>query len=174
MKAITLHQPWAWCIAHYYKRIENRSWAPWPQLIGKRIVIHAGKKWSQGDADYLIDEGVINWPLTDEAFAEIKLQSSIVCTAVIDGVVRESANPWFTGPVGWVLRDVETLTVPIYCRGAQGLWDVPPDVETQIAAAERGPGKAEQLVARINDLADSKFKTMANRWMRRGLKEGEA
>lgn len=174
MKAITLHQPWAWCIARSGKRIENRSWAPWPQLIGQRIAIHAGKKWDEDGMDWLIGEGVIHWPLADDEVAKIKLQSNIVCTAVIDSVVRESANPWFTGPVGWVLREVETLLVPIACRGAQGLWDVPPGVEAQITAAEKVPGVSERLVALMNNSADSAFKAMVRRLERERAKEGEA
>lgn len=31
---------------------------------------------------------------------------------------------WWVGPVGWVLRDVRPLPVPIACRGQQGLWPV--------------------------------------------------
>jgi hypothetical protein len=174
MKAITLHQPWAWCIAHSGKRIENRSWAPWPQLFGERIAIHAGKAWDAIGMDWLIDERAIQWPPSNEEYARMKLQSAIVCTAVIAAVVRESANPWFAGPIGWVLRDVETLVTPVPCRGMQGLWTVPPQVEAEIAAAEKVPGVAERLVALMKNSADSAFTAMVRRMEREGAKEGEA
>ncbi len=40
----------------------------------------------------------------------------------------EAADPWFVGPVGWHIRDVLALPSPIPCRGAQGLWNVPPGI----------------------------------------------
>lgn len=42
MRAITVHQPWAWLIANGWKSIETRGWAPPKALIGERIAIHAG------------------------------------------------------------------------------------------------------------------------------------
>lgn len=174
MKAITLHQPWAWCIAHNGKRIENRSWAPPSALRGQRIAIHAGKKWDQDGMDWLIDGRMVTWPPDNEVLASMKLQSNIVCTAVIAAVVSESANPWFAGPIGWVLRDVETLITPVPCRGMQGLWTVPPQTEADIAAAEKIPGVNERLASLINQSADSAFKAMLRRWDREDAKAGKA
>lgn len=46
---------------------------------------------------------------------------------------RERAFGDFTpGRYGWVLSDVQALTEPIPCRGAQGLWRVPEDVVERI------------------------------------------
>jgi hypothetical protein len=42
MRALTVRQPWAACIAHLDKRVENRRWACWSQFIGARIALHAG------------------------------------------------------------------------------------------------------------------------------------
>jgi hypothetical protein len=41
MRAVTVRQPWAWAIAHGFKDIENRSWAP-RLAPGELIAIHAG------------------------------------------------------------------------------------------------------------------------------------
>lgn len=38
------------------------------------------------------------------------------------------------GRFGWALSNVKRLAEPIPCRGAQGLWDVPADVEARIRA----------------------------------------
>ena len=38
------------------------------------------------------------------------------------------------GRFGWLLKDVRPLREPVPCRGALGLWDVPPEVFTQIEA----------------------------------------
>ena len=40
MHALTLRHPWVWAVAHLGKRIENRTWEPPEDLIGKHIAIH--------------------------------------------------------------------------------------------------------------------------------------
>ena len=138
MKALTLHAPWAWAIAHAGKRIENRSWRPPAWSIGQRIAIHAGR--NLGDADSqescrdLIEEVGVDPPQTWP-------RSLIVCTAIVAGFVEsESARElsaadaaWYCGPVGWRLRDIQTVE-PIACKGALGLWNLP-----QTVAASLGP-----------------------------------
>jgi hypothetical protein len=37
-------------------------------------------------------------------------------------------------PVGWVLDDVIALDEPVPCPGAQGLWQLPIDVEARVRA----------------------------------------
>ena len=86
--------------------------------------------------------------------------SAILCVVTVAGWVRDngefdvlstlpgardlagSPGPWFVGPCGWVLADVVTLAEPVPCKGAQGLWTVPPDVLAKIdRAATRREGK---------------------------------
>ena len=124
MKSITLQRPWPFAITHLGKRIENRSWAPWPQLIGTRIAIHAGKALDASGAEWMQEGGLApaQWP--DEA----KVQGAIVATAVIAGVVQDSDDVWFFGPFDWLLQDVQVLATPVECRGMQGIWNVPPHV----------------------------------------------
>lgn len=122
MKALTLIQPWAWAIEHLGKRVENRTWAPPPRLVGQRIAIHAGKKYDEEDA---------RWLAENFDFSEIDCAHGvIVATARIARVVTsadhlpENQRVWFFGPFGWVLADVQPVA-ELACRGAQGLWDVP-------------------------------------------------
>lgn len=42
------------------------------------------------------------------------------------------------GRYGWILNRIRALRQPIPCRGALGLWDVPADVEAQIATQLQG------------------------------------
>lgn len=55
--------------------------------------------------------------------------SAIVAVAVVADVVRAAPlrggrpDPWFVGPVGWVLEDVVKID-PIPCKGAQGIWTI--------------------------------------------------
>lgn len=43
-------------------------------------------------------------------------------------------SKWYMGQVGWVLDEVVTLPKPVPCRGAQGLWTLPADVESAVLA----------------------------------------
>jgi hypothetical protein len=58
---------------------------------------------------------------------------------------------WFCGPVGWVLADVVAIA-PVPCRGAPGLWELPPEALAKVragyaaarrAGVERNDGRAE-------------------------------
>lgn len=150
MKALTLIQPWAWCITHAGKRIENRTWPPPASLLGQRFAIHAGKAPSIAEAERdLAEHGVYVHP-------PALVFGAVVGTARLVGISRDlgplivapslDVDPrrvmrladtmWRTGPVGWVLDDVVVLPRPVACRGAQGLWTLPPDVAAQVAEQE--------------------------------------
>lgn len=49
MKAISLWQPWASLVAIKAKTIETRHWPAPSRMIGKRIAIHAAKRWTQDE-----------------------------------------------------------------------------------------------------------------------------
>lgn len=49
LHAITIWQPWTHAILQGWKPVENRTWPPPPQLIGRPIALHAGKRLD-GDA----------------------------------------------------------------------------------------------------------------------------
>lgn len=138
MRALTLHQPWAFAVAHLGKDVENRTWRPPEQVIGVRIAIHAGRKFDTDTLPWFFGRGLINVPLTP-------VLGAVVATAVVAGVAEHADSVWFsgsvgafwfTGPIGWVLRDVVALAEPVPCRGAQGLWTVPNDVEQRVTAQE--------------------------------------
>lgn len=126
--AVTLRQPWAWAIAHCGKRIENRTWSPRHSLIGQRIAIHAGKSMDEDGFRWLYKRKLITVPFPPAAH----VRGAIVAVATYQGAVRQSDDPWFFGPVGWVLSDVVSLLAPVPCRGALGLWIVPDDVRIEI------------------------------------------
>jgi hypothetical protein len=119
MKSITLQRPWPFAITH----------------LGKRIAIHTGKALDASGAEWMQEEGLApaQWP------AEAAVQGAIVCTAVIAGVVRDSDDPWFFGPFGWLLQDVQVLATPVECRGMQGIWNVPPHVVAQMESVGTVP-----------------------------------
>lgn len=45
LKALTVLQPWAWCIAHAGKTVENRTWAP--GSYRGPLAIHAGRTYDR-------------------------------------------------------------------------------------------------------------------------------
>lgn len=150
MKALTLHRPWAWAIAHADKRVENRGWQPPDSLLGQRFAIHAGLKYAADAAEWIRREVGISVPSKDSMPAGV-----IVATVRLVGYIDDDLwirpdpdddahmdavdeSPWFCGPIGWVLDDVRALAEPVACKGAQGLWTVPADVEARIAGALAG------------------------------------
>ncbi len=130
MKALTLHRPWPWAILYAGKRIENRSWRPPAAVIGQRIVIHAGKVYDEAAEEFICR-------IAGRGTDGRRCDEGIVGTAMVSHSISASPDPWFFGPVGWVLWDVRALPQPIPCRGAQGLWMVPADVAARIETGER-------------------------------------
>jgi hypothetical protein len=134
---VTIHQPWAWCIVHGPKRIENRTWAP-PCPIGSYLAIHAGRE---------CDEDAIRWieGRFGLVFPQVLPSGAVVGVAKLVTVTECDPDPWFFGPIGWVLGEVAAVD-PIPCRGHKKLWTLPPDVlETLRTAlrAQRRPASAE-------------------------------
>ena len=127
MKALTLHRPWDYAIAHGHKCVENRTWAT---AYRGPLLIHAGMKWDQAAADevFLVSGVWLNersWP-----------GGRIVALVYVDGCRRrhnmpkiESTMPrgWIEGPWCWLLGRTHLLD-PIPCSGSQRLWTPPQDV----------------------------------------------
>lgn len=134
MKALTLWQPWASLITHGPKRIENRTWFPrW--ILNQRIAIHAGKRfdretWEDYREDFIYPYG----SSVDEIPRGAILGSAIVIGCVYPDSEEASRWPAYYNPgsLGWKLDSVVALPEPIPCRGAQGLWDVPVEIERKI------------------------------------------
>jgi len=136
MKALTLWRPWPWTIFHapaWQKRIENRPWRPWQSIIGRQIVLHAGKAFDKTCVDFILDniavegqprrlgarsadEGLIG-VVTVAGYAETPEDAALLA--------GQGQERWFFGPYGWVLKNARAFPEPIPCKGAQGLWDLP-------------------------------------------------
>ncbi len=153
--ALTILQPWAELIVHGPKRVENRSWAPHELRVGDYLALHAGKSvdadaWGSAtetarEADLLgslaVIDGLLALPPAQrgDRFALTRQRayveracaySAVVGVARLEAVERErpeAPDPWWFGPVGWRLGDVVAFE-PVPCRGARGLWELPPDV----------------------------------------------
>lgn len=149
--ALTLWRPWTAIVLVGPKFIENRPWKPPRDLIGKRIAIHAGKQYHEHGwlraRELLIAQG---FDTRNEEFWRVSgVKMAVVGTAVVDGyishdpvadsfvasgrdLVKHISDPWFSGPVGWVLSDRRVLERPVPCKGAQKLWQLPADVRAAV------------------------------------------
>jgi len=131
MKALTIHQPWAWAIAAGHKRIENRSWRT--NYRGP-LLIHAGRSRKLLDSGRAFIEriGIQVPPTSRLAFG------AIVGIAMLDRCVplsAQSGDPFAEGPVCWVLSGARAIT-PIPLDGAMGLFDVPEEILSRLVEIE--------------------------------------
>lgn len=134
-RALSIRQPWAWAIINAGKRIENRSRRT---HYRGRICIHVSLYEPKG-ADYHACLEVIRqvkgdygtmWGLTREQGTiasmhysnEGRVRGGIIGTAEIVDCIEASDDPWFFGPYGWVLDNVQPVPfVPV--KGALGLFN---------------------------------------------------
>lgn len=125
---ISLWQPWAQWVALEWKLIESRLHNRFKSLEGKRIGIHASRKW---DNDWNLIAGQFlscDQKLRTLEFKRI-LYPSVICTAFVSsyGSLSPDEARWakiecFTPRMGLWLRDIQLLDIPIECRGRQGIF----------------------------------------------------
>lgn len=125
MKALSIRQPWAYAILYLGKRVENRTW-----LTNYRgpIYLHASGGLTKREyMDFLLfyQSRFVGFRSVPPAAALPK--GGIVGKAVIADCVESLDSPWFTGPYGLVLRDVEPLPFR-KVKGQLGFFDVPEEI----------------------------------------------
>ncbi len=135
VRALTLWQPMAWAISDFTKRIENRPWKPWAGVT--HIAIHAGAKYHRAHAEQIHEAFGVEVPRELPHGALVAVARLVGYIHVDDGPMLTQlagleTDPWFSGPYGWVLADVTKLPEPIACKGALGLWKLPPKILTAV------------------------------------------
>ncbi|WP_412026654.1 hypothetical protein [Deinococcus yunweiensis] len=126
--ALTVDQPWASLIAIGEKSIENRSWRPAERFIGMPLLIHAGRSYDHlGSFDLKVTQGI-------DCYAPHMPQRAIVAITRLADVITASDDPWFVGPYGWILDNVQAIA-PVACSGNRGLWCPSKDVQQRVFAA---------------------------------------
>jgi len=124
MHALTLHQPWAWAVAHAGKRVENRTWHPPRSLIGQYLAIHAGAQprgRALAEFEYVREE--LGAPEIDALdFSAVVAVVRVTGALETPDVLTPQQRRWYMGPVAWLLDDVVTLPTPVPARGRQRLW----------------------------------------------------
>lgn len=157
MRGFTLWQPMAWAIAEGHKPVENRPWVLPKKFVGERFAVHAGKTYDQDWADMIANSFGLEIPAKSEIplGAVIAVATFVGCIddAALDDLTRDdllrmgmsptkfnAVHEWYSGPYGFLIAEVRKLAHPIPCRGFQGLWHLPSDIEKAVRAQlEAGP-----------------------------------
>jgi hypothetical protein len=127
VKALSIHNPWAWLIVSGYKDIENRDW---PTKFRGRFLIHASKKMTNYDYDDAMDLLDQTLPLSrvEQVCRRAKFINSdnhlggIIGEAEIVDCVTQSDSRWFFGKFGFVITNARPLPFRA-CRGMLGFFD---------------------------------------------------
>ena len=131
MKALSIRQPWAWLVVSGYKTIENRS-----RSLGDHsgpLLIHASKSFAAKDF-----VACFNWLSEHPALSHMALllpsprilrfggivgQVNVVAKIVNIPMDLMSLDTWYTGEVGYVLKDAKKLPFKL-CKGQLGFFEV--------------------------------------------------
>jgi hypothetical protein len=147
MKALTLHQPWAWAVAKGYKTVETRS-----RRTSYRgpLAIHAGKTVDRGVLRNVRDYGSPEAPTVSGL-----VRGAILCIvnltdcAMTDWLDQEPMGKheafwgdFSHGRFAWFLDDMKPLANPIPCRGMQRLWTLSDDLHRRVWEQLGVPGIA--------------------------------
>jgi len=109
MMALSVKQPWADLIVEGVKDIENRTWST--NRRG-RLLIHASKKWDDGDYAELFGK------------KEQCVYGAIIGIASLVDCVAHHHSDWFEGPYGFVLKNARKFRDPIPYKGRLGIFIV--------------------------------------------------
>lgn len=125
MKCLTVWNPWAAAILLGGKTIENRPWKPPADVIGRRILIHAGKRYdaqARGDGAF----GGLTIHRLDLSDQRGVILGSVKLERAMEA--EDCQLPWCQGVPGhWAWEVVEPLVFlePVPCPGQLGLFNVP-------------------------------------------------
>ncbi|MEU7151200.1 hypothetical protein AB0B15_24715 [Streptomyces sp. NPDC045456] len=136
IRGITLNQPWAACILHGDKRVENRPrpWAP-----GWRLLHAAAGTGRAALRDPLVARTVRGRELPVRAVLGV-----VRITGCHTDPVGAACSPWAWPDCAHLeLDDVHALSLPIPCSGQLGPWRVPLAVFEQVLL--QLPGLAPRL-----------------------------
>ncbi|SEL11223.1 hypothetical protein SAMN05444354_1047 [Stigmatella aurantiaca] len=132
LQALTLWQPWAWAVAtpEVGKDVENRGWEPPPSALGRPLAIHAGLTYDADSAASIAEELGVRVPGKAQC-----VRGTVVAVAVLARAEAHSRSRWWiSGNVAWCLEGTVALPRPVPCKGAQGLWRLPPEALAQVRA----------------------------------------
>lgn len=151
MKALTLHQPWAWAVGAGLATVINRDAPPPWRLLrpGDELAIHAGQRevhredlWTVRDGARRLGREAEVPALRSHEFGLEFGRGRIVAVVRLESVVQsadelpEQVRPWFVGRYGWVFSNVRQLNLGSAprCAGEPSVWELPGEVERMVSA----------------------------------------
>lgn len=139
-RALSLTPWWAAVVASGLKPVENRRWGT--KFRGE-FYLHAslGKPAHQYEVlDFLLKSNAAaripshtRSRALELAGGEVR-RGGIIARATLVDCVTEYDSPWFFGPYGFVLENVQSVPF-VKCAGALSFWKLPADVQAKIAEA---------------------------------------
>jgi len=78
-------------------------------------------------------------PTAKSFHLDLPLEAVVGVIDLVD-CVTESDSPYFTGPFGWVRATPRLLPTPVPCKGKQGIWFLPDEVEAAVRGQLEGRG----------------------------------
>lgn len=137
MKALTIHNPYAWLIATGQKRVENRTW-----YTGYRgpLANHAGQSRASMTSEFPM-------PTEGKYFGAFLSVCDLVACFHFDDIERGEIpdeyrwvreHPHTFGPWCFILANNRQLAEPIPKGGKQQLWDVTEPWRSRVYAAMKG------------------------------------
>jgi hypothetical protein len=138
VRAITLWPEWVYAILHFGKDVENRTWRG-PE--GETLALHAGKHIVGSpsvNSTILGIDTVINvasflnrWSCLFHP--DDVVTSAIVATFRVGRIRWNHPSKWSAADMWqWPIENLRVLPEPIHCRGMQGLWPVPLNIEKRL------------------------------------------
>lgn len=132
--ALSVQQPWAWAILHAGKDVENRTWKPPDDLVGRRLWLHAYAPQLQQciEPEDIVPVGSrIELPRFDELPTGVILGSFLLL-----GTASSSLSHWYApGAIAWRIAEPLPLRKPVRASGMQGMpiWPVPAEILTELS-----------------------------------------
>jgi hypothetical protein len=117
-KIISVKQPWAWCIIHGGKNVENRKWKT--KHRGE-LWIHAGKQFDWEGYAWLMSEGL---PVPNDM--EKFVQGGIIGKVHLISIVKNFVSKWsIPNKYHWILGNPEEIIFEPM-NGNVGIFDYEP------------------------------------------------
>jgi hypothetical protein len=167
--ALSLWAPWAWCILHAGKDIENRTLRAgrgarghggFPRHFLGEFWLHCSlwpgtrKPLGASGLEEMLDQFQAAHALCtkprDQQPEKLTLKDldamrgKIVGRVTVTGYVEQSESPWFVpGSLGLVLSNPIPLATPVAASGALGWWKVPEDKLAELRGNADPPPRVE-------------------------------
>lgn len=122
MKALSVKQPWAWALLNG-KPVENRG-LRFPRNYFGPFLLHAAKKFDDEGYWWILSHRPELSLITHDIPSKSDFRrGGFVGKGTIWGYVNEWDSPWFCGPVGVLVKDMEPIPF-IKHPGQLGLFNV--------------------------------------------------